>query len=111
MDEPSVAFVARRQETPAIDVLVNFGLFVGREATRAEIDRLAARLLPYVGEVSIVAEERHQFDDNVEASVHVVRIEVPSDRIDRDVDALERRIIAHAEAWARECIADRSLGV
>ena len=112
MDEPTVAFAVRVHDAaPAIEVLVNFGLFAGREATRVEIDRLASRLLRDVGEVSIVAEERHQFDATVEAFVHVVRIEVPADRVEGNTDDLERRVVAHAEAWARDCIADRSLGI
>jgi hypothetical protein len=110
MTEPIIAFAVPDHETPAIEVLVNFGLFAGRDATRAEIDRLAARLLPYVGEVSIVGEDRHEFDAVVEASVHIVRIEIPGDQVDGDASALERRVVVHAEAWARDCISDRSLG-
>jgi hypothetical protein len=111
MDEPTVAFAVQRHDVPALEVVVNFGLFAGRDATRAEIDRLAARLLPYVGGLSIVAEERHQFEDEIEAFVYVVRVEVPADRVDGDAGALERRVVAHAEAWARDCFADRSVEV
>lgn len=111
MDEPIVAFAVRGHEAPGVEVLVNFGLFASRSATQAEIDRLAARLLPYVGEVSILVEERHEFDDDLEALVQIVRIEIPADRIDGDVAALERRVVAHAEAWMHDCVSDRSLGV
>ena len=76
MDDPTMAFAVRQHEPPAIEVRVNFGVFAGREATAAEIDRLAEWLLDEVGEVSIVSEERHEIDANVEASVHQVRIEV-----------------------------------
>jgi hypothetical protein len=109
MEEPAVAFAAESHEDPEITVLVNFGLFVGREATRAEIDRLAARLLPYVSEVSIVAEDRHQFDQTVEACIHIVRIEVPANPIGYDPAALQRRIIAHAEAWTHDCTGGHNL--
>ena len=43
-----------------VEVRVNFGVFAGRRATPAEIDELAKALLPKVGEVAIVAEERHE---------------------------------------------------
>lgn len=109
MDEPLVAFSAPVRDAPAIEVLVNFGLFAGRAPTDAEIDRLVARLLPYVGELSIVAETRHEVAEASEASVCLVRIEVPGDRVDGDVAALQRRVVAHAETWARDCISDRTL--
>ena len=79
--EPTMAFAVERQEPPAIEVRVNFGVFAGREATAAEIERLAEWLLDEVGEVSIISEERHEIDANVEASVHQVRIEVAADRV------------------------------
>ena len=80
-----MAFAVHRHDPPAIEVRVNFGVFAGREATAAEIDRLAEWLLDEVGEVSIISEERHEIDAHVEASVHQVRIEVgagprPGDR-------------------------------
>ncbi len=54
-----MAFAADEREPPAIEVRVNFGVYAGREATLAEIDRLAAWLLDEVGEVSIISEQRH----------------------------------------------------
>jgi hypothetical protein len=94
--EPSMAFAVERQEPPAIEVRVNFGVFAGREATAAEIDRLAEWLLDEVGEVSIISEERHEMDATVEASVHQVRIEVAAESVppvgaDRDRDRPPRR--------------------
>jgi hypothetical protein len=106
---PSMAFAVHRHNAPAIEVRVNFGIFAGREATPAEIDRLAEWLLDEVGEVSIISEERHEIDANVEASVHQVRIElshgVPTDDIGRR--ALEERILERAEHWAHQCVAER----
>jgi hypothetical protein len=66
--EPTMAFAVRDHAAPAIEVRVNFGVFAGREATAAEIERLAAWLLDEVGEVSIIAEARHEIDSSVEAS-------------------------------------------
>ena len=69
-----MAFAVSQTAAPAIEVRVNFGIFAGRDATAAEIDRLAEWLLDEVGEVSIISEERHEIDAHVEASVHPVRI-------------------------------------
>ncbi|HEY5295375.1 MAG TPA: hypothetical protein VIJ70_07860, partial [Gaiellaceae bacterium] len=77
--EPNMAFVMKAGTSPAVDVRVNFGVYAGREATTAELERLAEWLLDEVSEVTIVSEERHEFDANVAASVHQVRIEVASD--------------------------------
>ena len=79
-----MAFAAERRDPPAIEVRVNFGVYAGREATNAEIDRLAGWLLDEVGEVSIISEERHLIDPTAEASVHQVRIEVAADRAPAD---------------------------
>ena len=108
--DPTMAFTVRKHEPPAIEVLVNFGIFAGREATPAEIDRLAEWLLDEVVEVSIISEERHEIDSHVEASVHQVRIEVSSDRVPADPgerSAIEERILERAEHWMRVCVAER----
>ena len=105
-----MAFVAQDQESPALEIRVNFGIFAGREATAAEIDRLAEWLLDEVGEVSIISEERHEIDAQVEASVHQVRIEVAADRAPGpgpERTALEERILERAEHWARLCVSER----
>jgi hypothetical protein len=109
-----MAFAVHRHDLPAIEVRINFGVFAGRDATSAEIDRLAAYLLDEVGEVSIISEERHEIDSHVEASVHQVRIEVAADRAPGDGpdrDALEARILERAEHWARLCVAERHADV
>ena len=89
---------------------VNFGVFAGRGATPAEIDELAAALLPKVGDVSIVAEERHEIGEDAEASLNQVRIEVSPDHVpddERELDILCGRLVEAAESWARGCIAER----
>ncbi len=109
-DEPSIAFAAEAAGAVPFEVRVNFGVFAGRTATPAEIDDLARRLLPEVGPVSIVSEERHEIGDTVEAVLQLVRIEVEHDQLGRDMDEVEsvkRRIVEKAERWARECVADR----
>ena len=111
--EPPIAFAAAT-EPAALEVRVNFGVFAGRHATAAEIDELAKALLPEVGEVAIVAEDRHQLTDEIEVALHQVRIEVAADRLPADAaehEHLTRRLVEAAEAWARACIANRQAEV
>ena len=108
--EPQLAFCVREVEPPGVEVRVNFGVFSGRRATPAEIDDLAAALLPKVGEVSIVAEERHEIGEDAEASLNQVRIEVAPERLpddERELDMLCGRLVEAADTWARACIAER----
>jgi hypothetical protein len=97
-------------EPPGLELRVNFGVFAGRDATSAELEELAKLLVPQVGEVSIVSEERHDVADGTEIVLHQVRIEIPADRIPEGEDArtaLEEKLIATAEFWTRACVADR----
>ena len=112
--EPQLAFCVREVEPPGVEVRVNFGVFAGRRATPAEIDDLAAALLPKVGEVSIVAEERHEIGEDAEASLNQVRIEVAPERLpddEREFDMLCGRLVEAADKWARACIAERHADV
>jgi hypothetical protein len=108
--ERVIAFREYDTDPPALRILVNFGVFAGREATPAEIDDLATDLLPEVHEVSIVSEQRHEVGEDAEAALHQVRIEVaedllPDDEVDRE--DLADRLIDTAERWAEVCIAER----
>src|SRR5215216_468632 len=108
--EPTMTFAVEQRDDPGLEIRVNFGVFAGRAATPAEIDRLAEWLLDEVGEVSIISEERHEMDGNVEASVHQVRVEVAADRVPDDDPArgsLEQTLVERADHWARVCIAER----
>jgi hypothetical protein len=112
--EPQLAFCVREIEPPAVEVRVNFGVFAGRRATPAEIDDLAAALLPKVGEVSIVAEERHEIGEETEASLNQVRIEIAPEHLPEDeheLDMLCGRLVEATETWARACIAERHADV
>ena len=109
-NEPQLAFYERHPEPPGLEVRVNFGIFAGRPATSAEIDELAQQLLPKIGEVSIVAEDRHVIGELSEAALHQVRIEVDPEHIpadEHDADVLAGRLVEAAEAWARGCAAER----
>jgi hypothetical protein len=112
--EPELAFCVREVEPPGVEVRVNFGVFAGRAATPAEIDDLARELLPKVGEVAIVAEERHEIAEGSEASLNLVRVEVAPDHLPRDgheLDELCGRLVETAERWAQTCIAERHTDV
>ncbi|NDU79558.1 hypothetical protein GWI34_44290 [Actinomadura sp. DSM 109109] len=81
------------------DIRVNFGMFAGREATRAEIDDLAQALLDEVDAITIVDEQRTIADHEMEASVHQIRIELGEDDPGRP--------LLIAEQWAATCVAER----
>ena len=104
--DPPIAFPVDRHEPPPIEVRVNFGVFAGREATAAELDRLAECLLDEVGEVSIIAEERRLVDAHVEAAVHQVVIQVEPEE-GRDAVELTHRVVERAGHWARLCVSER----
>ena len=108
--QPALAFPVLEHEPPALEIRINFGVFAGRETTPAEIDELARLVLPEVGEVSIVSEERHEIGQHVEASLHQVRIEVAGEHLPDDAPGREQlcqRLVDKAERWAEACIADR----
>jgi hypothetical protein len=107
IDEPAISLLVREHEDPGIEVRVNFGVFAGRHATPAEIDELALALRDSVNSFAIVSEERHEFGDDVEASVHQVVIEVPQEIADEEPQLLAERIVFAANGWALECIAAR----
>ncbi|HYX77161.1 MAG TPA: hypothetical protein VE757_08300 [Gaiellaceae bacterium] len=112
--EPQLAFCVREVEPPGVEVRVNFGVFAGRAATPAEIDELAKALLPKVGEVTIVAEERHEIAPHSEASLNLVRVEVAPQQLPddaHDLDLLCGCLVEAAEQWAHGCIAERHADV
>jgi hypothetical protein len=99
MTDPALVFANDRAE-----LVVNFGLFAGREATPAEIDRLAEALLPDVEPLEIVCEQRYEFSREHEAKIYQVRVVLPEDD-----DELRDSLVETVEEWARDCIADRRL--
>jgi hypothetical protein len=84
------------------ELVVNFGVFSGREATEAEIFRLGQALLDDVESLEIVAERRYEFDREMEATVHQVRILLP-----RSAEGREDELAALVEDWAQESIGER----
>lgn len=104
-----IAFLAEPRDPAAIEVRVNFGIFAGRQVTPAEIDELARALLQEVARVSVIAEERHEIDANVEVSIHQVRVEIAADALagDADVSEVAGRAVTIAEHWAEACVSER----
>ena len=108
-----IAFAAER-DAPGLEILVNFGVFAGREATSAELDELAKAALAHVDDVSVVSEQRLEVGDGVEAVLHQVRLELDDDVLPAEAAArheLRGRLLELAERWARDCIAERHADV
>ena len=100
MKEPTLVFARETEGQP--ELVVNFGVFSGREATDAEVYRLAQALLEEVDSVEIVCERRYEFDGGSEATVYVVRVELP-----HEVDSRLGHFSTLVEGWASDCIAER----
>lgn len=106
-DEPAISLLVRDHDEPGVEIRVNFGVFAGRHATPAEIDELALALRDLVPSFAILSEERHEFGEAVEASVHQVVVEVPQEHAGAEPDLLAEQIRLAANGWALECIASR----
>jgi hypothetical protein len=100
MSQPELVFVSPGADGMA-ELVVNFGVYSGRQATPAEVERLARRLLEEVAAVEIVCEQRYEFSSEAEATVFRVRVTVPgaSHRAGELRDAVA--------AWAEDCIEER----
>jgi hypothetical protein len=108
--DPAIAFCERNPVRPGLEVRINFGMLAGRDATAAEIDDLGQLLLPEVGDVAIVAEQRRELSDDSEVALHQVRVELDEDRLpheEYELGELCGRLVSIAEQWARECFAAR----
>ena len=103
MSEPGLVLVHDGGDA-GVEIAVNFGIFAGREATQAEIERLGEALVPELETVDIVSEQRYRFDRQMEGTVYQVRVEAP--RLDTE---RRDRVVEAVEAWARDCIAERRL--
>ena len=101
MDE-TTAFI-RSAADGAIEIVVNFGPLTGREATLAEVDRLARRLLGTLADVRVHAVRTHDVSEASESIIHQVVVEAPAPS--GEADAL-RDV---CEEWAVDCAAERSV--
>jgi hypothetical protein len=101
--DTTAAFV-RSAADGAVEVVVNFGPLSGREATLAEVDRLARRVCDVASDVRAHAVRTHDMGPQSEAIVHQVIVEADA----RASEAEAIRVIC--EAWAADCASERSLG-
>jgi hypothetical protein len=101
MSYPTLVFTDEREGRP--ELVVNFGVFSGREATEAEIYRLAQRLLEEIDSVEIISERRYEVDPEVEATVHQVRVVLPP-----NADGREGELTPVVTDWAHDTIGERS---
>jgi hypothetical protein len=96
------ALVAMRENDGNVELVVNFGMFAGRDATNAEVERLASALLDDLESVEIVCEQRYEFDREREGNVYQVKVILPPEG-----ERLAGTLAEKTESWAAECIADR----
>jgi hypothetical protein len=98
----TTAFI-RSADEGEIEIVVNFGPLSGREATLAEVDRLARRLLDVAEDVRVDAVRSHDVGPHSETIVHQVVVSAVA-------QAAEAEMLRDiAEAWAADCAAERSL--
>ena len=107
VDQTPLTFIPDSREAPELELRVNFGMFAGRDATNAEIDDLARDLLGVLRRVSIVSLRRHEFDGEVEAAIHQVKVEASSTDARQPGGDLEARLLELVDAWARRAIEHR----
>ena len=108
--EPQIAFAARSDDPPALEIRINFGILAGRDATPAEIDDLARALLAHVQDVSIVSEQHYEVGHGHEATVHQVRVAVDAVVLPEDEPELElvtQQLLQASAVWAEHCASVR----
>ena len=101
--DTTIAFVRPPVEERGTEIVVNFGLLSGREATLAEVDRLARRLCAALPEVRVHAVRTHDMTAASESVVHQVVVEAGA------VSGGFETLRAVCETWASECAEERSL--
>lgn len=102
MSQPELVFVSAGPDGTA-ELVVNFGVYSGRQATPAEVERLARRLLEDVAAVEIVCEQRYEFTPDAEATVFRVRVTVPG------AGHRTGELRDTVTAWAEDSIEERNV--
>ena len=107
--EGKLSSMAQRNKLPIVfaddgSVVVNFGIVSGREATQAELDRLALvlRQAGVGAEMTITAERRQDYAPGFEGVVHQVHVTLVDSPITRLVETI-------CHEWAMSCAEDRSV--
>ena len=105
--QPEAVITWGTRPRPALEFEVNFGIFVGREVSRREIERLGEALLPMVDGVSISSEHRYELGEHSTVTLHQVHVEVGHDALpaeERDVESLRARIARELDGWLDDCL-------
>ena len=90
-------------------IVINFGILCGREATQAELDRLAQALNDHAGagpDITIVASRRQDYGHGIETITHQVCVEATG--------VLSAAPESVCRSWVESCAAERrveSLGL
>ena len=90
-------------------IVINFGILCGREATQAEIDRLAQALNDQAGagpDITIISSRRQDYGHGIETITHQVTVEATG-----VLSALPETVCS---SWVESCAAERrveSLGL
>jgi hypothetical protein len=100
--DTTVAFV-RAASDGAVEVVANFGPLSGREATLAEVDRLARRLCDVAQDVRAHAVRTHDMGRHSESIVHQVIVEARAPMSETET------LRSICEEWAIDCANERSL--
>ena len=111
--DAQLAFIAEPREAADVELRVNFGVFAGRDVTRAEIDDLARALYGELSSIAIVTVRRHELADGHEAVAHQVKVEanVSDAREPTTQEALAPRLLALTTDWAEACVSLRHADV
>ena len=99
---PTIAFI-RPGAGGTPEIVVNFGPLTGREATLAEVDRLARRLLDVAARVRVHAVRTHDMTPETETILHQVVAQADAAASEGD------RLRDICEDWAVDCAEERSL--
>ena len=85
------------------EIVVNFGLLTGREATLAEVDRLGRRVCTVAGDVRVHAVRVHDMGPGSESIVN--QVIVYAQATPSDVEAIR----SICEDWAVDCANERTI--
>jgi hypothetical protein len=104
--DPIAAYVSN--ESP-LELTVNFGIFAGRETSRADIDRLGEMLLALVSGATLFSGRRYEFaQDAAESAAYEVKIQFPPFILPTEKGELEplvEMLLETVRRWARDCAA------
>jgi hypothetical protein len=105
--EPESVITWDTRVAPALEFVVNFGVFAGRDVSHRELERLSHALLPLVPSVSIASEQRLEVGADSSVALHQVRVEVGGDSLppdEPDIEALRARIASTIKEWLEACM-------